>query len=122
MIIIKQDGIIHSVILSPGDNIDSAVVRDYDSSEYDTEKGIDSLRVDQEGKVYRKSDCVILPMEKCYTGMSMKAYMYRRIENLLGREDKNICLEGNVAEIPLTTLFAILAESNRRENACKENV
>jgi len=97
MILIKQDGIIHSAILAPTEKVYGITIRDYDSSDYDTEKGIDSLGVDTFGKVYRKSGCLVLPHGQGLSDVSMKEYIQRRIEGILGREDKNVCLEGNVA-------------------------
>lgn len=111
MTLIKQDGIIHSAILEPTERVYEVTIRDYDDSEYDTEKGIDSLGVDTLGKVYRKCDCQIFPAGRDLSDVSMKEYIQARIEALLGREDKNVCLEGNVAEIPFQTLFELLTKN-----------
>lgn len=116
MILIKQDGIIHSAMLDSGEHVSSVIVRDYDASEYDTEKGIDSLGVDIYGKVYRKCGCpIISSSERRLIDISMKEYLYSRIRAMLGREDENVSLEGNVAEIPFATLFALL--TSQKENA-----
>lgn len=115
MILIKQDGIIHSAMMEPGEHVSSVIVRDYDTSEYDTEKGIDSLGVDTYGKVYRKCGCpIISSSERRLSDTSMKEYLYSRICTMLGREDENVYFDGNIAEIPFATLFELL--TSQKEN------